>query len=223
MKMKDERNQILTISSRLLEAGLVMEGQGNISIYDRQTNLVAITPSAVPYNQRKAEDICIVDLNGHLLEGQWKPTSEIPLHLIFYKKRKDVDAVIHTHAPKSTVFGLFDQKQMPMVLTEAAMKLGGAIPIAPYARPGSEELAEVTFTAVGNGLAAIMAHHGAITVGASLEKAYAAAIAVEMTAKTLIYARALDREPIALDEEEVKDLYRLYQEHKPQKRNQSSS
>lgn len=217
MKMKEERNQILAVSSRLLEAGMVHEGQGNISIFDRKSNLVAITPSAVPYHQRKTEDICVVDLNGAIVEGEWKPTSEIHLHLIFYTNRNDIYAVIHTHALKSTVFGIFDQEQMPMVLTEAAMKLGENVAIAPYARPGSEELAEVTFKAVGNGFAAIMAHHGAITVGASLDQAYGAAIAVESTAEILIYARTLGRDPISLDEEEVKELYKLAQGHKPQR------
>ena len=219
MIMIDERTQILDVSSRLLEAGLVMEGQGNISIYDRQTGLIAITPSAVPYHQREKKDICIIDIAGNIVEGEWKSTSETPLHLIFYKRRNDINAVIHTHAPKSTVFGLFDQEQMPMILTEAAMVLGGDVPIAPYARPGSEELAEVTLNAVGRGFAAIMANHGAITTGTTLEKAYHAAIAVEKTAETLIYARVLGREPKLLDDKEVKELFMLYQGHKPQKSN----
>jgi L-ribulose-5-phosphate 4-epimerase len=223
MKMKDKRNQILNISTSLLDAGLVMEGQGNISIYDRQEGYIAITPSAVPYNQREVEDICIVDLESNLIEGQWKPTSEIPLHLIFYKKRNDVNAVIHTHAPKSTVFGLFDQEQMPMVLTESAIKLGGDVPIAPYARPGTEELAEVTFKSVGDGFAAIMAHHGVITVGQSLEKAYQAAIAVETTAEMLLYAGALGLKPNTLNREEVEELFKLFQGHKPQKSSSSSN
>ena len=219
MKMKEERNQILAVSSRLLEAGMVHEGQGNICIFDRKSNLVAITPSAVPYHQRKTEDICVVDLNGAIVEGEWKPTSEIHLHLIFYTNRNDINAVIHTHAPRSTVFGIFDLDQMPMVLTEAAERLGGNVPIAPYAQPGSEELAEVTFKAMGDGFAAIMAHHGAITVGASLDKAYGAAIAVESTAEILIDARTLVRDPITLDEEEVKELYKRAQGHKPQRNN----
>jgi L-ribulose-5-phosphate 4-epimerase len=217
MKMLNQRKSILSVSSKLLDAGLIYEGQGNISVFDRESGLVAITPSAVPYNKREVKDICIVDVEGNVIEGEWKPTSETPLHLIYYKKRPGINAVIHTHAPKATVFGIFGSEPMPMVLTEAAMNLGNSVPIAPYARPGSDELAEITLKAVGDGFAAIMAHHGVITVGATLEIAYAASIAVETTAETLIFARAMDREPNPISDQEVKELYKLYQDHKPQK------
>lgn len=217
MKLADERKLILTISQKLIQAGVINDGQGNISIYNRASGLVAITPSAVPYDQRGAEDICVVNLEGELVEGKWKPTSEIALHLIYYRKRPDVNAVIHTHAPKATVFGVIGNEPMPMIINEAAMGLGGPVPIAPYARPGTEQLAEVTCAATGDGPAAIMAHHGLITVGLTIELALLATIAAESTADTIISARSMGCEPIALDDEEVKILRELILGYKPRK------
>jgi ribulose-5-phosphate 4-epimerase/fuculose-1-phosphate aldolase len=135
--------------------------------------------------------------------------------MIYYKKRLDVTAVIHTHAPKATVFGVIGNEPMPMILNEAAMCIGGAVPIAPYARPGSEELAEVTCEAVGDGFAAIMAHHGLITVGSTIDLAYSATIAVESTADTIIMARSMGIEPIALDNDEVDKLREMFMGYKP--------
>lgn len=210
MKLVEERKKILEISQKLIAAGLVHDGHGNFSIYNRESGLVAITPSAVPYNQRDVEDICVVDLDGNLVEGNWKSTWETNLHLIYYQKREDVNAVVHTHAPKATVFGVIGNEPMPMILNEAAMGAGGSVPIAPYARPGSDELAEVTFEATGDGFAAIMAHHGLITVGPDMNLAYIGTIAVESTANTLIMARSMGCEAIAFSDEEVKILREMF-------------
>ena len=217
MKLAEERKKILEISNKLIAAGVIHNGQGNISIFDRESGLAAITPSAVPYEEREVEDICVVDLDGNLVEGKRKPTSEISMHLIYFYKRPDITAVIHTHAPKATVFGVIGNQPMPMILNEAAMGIGGAVPIAPYARPGSVKLAEVTYEAVGDGFAAIMAHHGVITVGTSIELAFSATIAVESTADTIIMARSMGVEPIALNNEEVAKLREMFMGYKPRK------
>lgn len=216
MKLVEERKQILEVSRKLLAADVIRDGHGNFSIYDRESGLVAITPSAVPYDQRDVEDICIVDLDGNLVEGKWKSTWETSLHLIYYRNREDINAVVHTHAPKATVFGVIGTEPMPMILNESAMGIGGPVPIAPYARPGTDELAEVTYRATGDGFAAVMAHHGLITVGVNIDYAYIATMAVEATADTLIMARCLGREVIAFSDGEVNILREMFMEgYKP--------
>lgn len=218
MILVEERVKILEITQKLLKAGLVHDGHGNFSIYNREEGLVAITPSAVPYDQRDVEDICVVDLDGNLVEGKWKSTWETNLHLIYYQNREDVNAVVHTHAPKATVFGVIGTDPMPMILNEVAMGAGGPVPVAPYARPGSDELAEVTFEATGAGLAAIMAHHGLITVGPDINLAYIGTLAVESAANTIIMARSMGCETIAFSDEEVKILREMFiTGYKPQK------
>jgi L-ribulose-5-phosphate 4-epimerase len=218
MILVEERKKILDITQKLLAAGVIHDGHGNFSIYDRESNLVAITPSAVPYAQRDVEDICIVDLQGNIVEGKWKSTCETNLHLIYYRNREDVNAVVHTHAPKATVFGVIGDEPMPMILNESAMGIGGPVPIAPYARPGTDQLAEVTFKATGSGIAAIMAHHGLITVGENIDSAYIATMAVESTANTIIMARSMGCEVIAFSDDEVQILQEFYKtKYKPTK------
>ena len=217
MKLQKEREKIITIGNKLMANGLVHDGQGNISIFDRESRLVAITPSAVPYGERTVEDICVLDLDGNMVEGKWKSTSETSMHLIYYQRRSDVNAVIHTHALKSTVFGIIGNEPMPMVLNEASMGLGGPVPIAPYATPATMELAEVTFNAVGDGLAAIMAHHGLITVGDTIEHAYFGTLAAEATAEVIIMAKSMDATVKVMDENEVKALREIFMGYKPTK------
>ena len=215
MKLQEEREKIVAIGNKLRAEGVVHDGQGNISIYNRENGLVAITPSAVPYGERTAEDICVVDLDGNLVEGKWKTTSETPMHLIFYQRRSDVNAVVHTHALKSTVFGIIGDEPMPMILNEASMGLAGPVPIAPYAFPATQELAEVTFKAVGDGLAAIMAHHGLITVGDTIEHAYFSTLAAEATAEVLIMARSMGAKAKIMSDDEVKAQRAMFLGYKP--------
>ncbi len=217
MKLLAEREGILKYSTLLIQAGMIQYRQGNLSVYNREEGLAAITPSSVPYEKREAEDICVVDLEGNLVEGKWKPTSEMPMHLIFYQNREDINAVVHTHASKSTVFGLVGTEPMPMVLTEAAMCIGGDVPIAPYARPGSDQLAEINLKTVGSGAAAIMAHHGLITVGPDLDHAFLTSIAVESTAASILMARSLGNTLQTLDCAEVKILREIFLGSGPQK------
>jgi L-ribulose-5-phosphate 4-epimerase len=217
MKLQTEREKIIATGKKLLADGVIHDGQGNFSVFNRESGLVAITPSAVPYNERTPEDICVVDLDGNMIEGKWKSTSETFLHLIYYQKRTDVNAVIHTHALKSTVFGIIGKEPMPMVLNEASMGLGGSVPIAPYARPGTKELAEVTFNAVGDGFAAIMAHHGLITMGDTIEHAYFGTLAAEATADVLIMAHSMGARATVMDDEEVKILRGIFMGYKPTK------
>ena len=217
MKLQTEREKIIATGKKLLADGVIHDGQGNFSVFNRESGLVAITPSAVPYNERTPEDICVVDLDGNMVEGKWKSTSETFLHLIYYQKRTDVNAVIHTHALKSTVFGIIGKEPMPMVLNEASMGLGGSVPIAPYARPGTKELAEVTFNAVGDGFAAIMAHHGLITMGDTIEHAYFGTLAAEATAEVLIMAHSMGARATVMDDEEVKILRGIFMGYKPTK------
>lgn len=216
MLLAEEREKIISVSLGLMAEKMITNGQGNLSIMDRDQNLIAITPSAVPYQEREPEDICVVDPQGNLIEGNWKPTSEMALHLVYYRSRADVNAVVHTHAPNSTVFGIIGDEPMPMVLNEAAMGLGGAVPIAPYARPGTERLAELTCQATGDGIAVIMAHHGLVTLGDTLERAYTSTAAAEATAKAIILARSMDAEVNILEDEEVNTLRKMYLGYGPQ-------
>jgi L-ribulose-5-phosphate 4-epimerase len=207
------RKAIVETGLRMVKDGVAHSGQGNISVFDRESGLVAITPSAVPYEDRTPEDICLVKLDGTLVEGPWKPTSELALHLIYYQNRTDIDAVVHTHAPYSTVFGIIGEDSMPVVLNEAAMGLGGPLPVAPYARPSTQELAETTYAATTDAMGVIMAHHGLITFGPDLSQAYDSTLSAESTAKTIILARSMGAGLVTLDLKEARELRQMFLEH----------
>jgi L-ribulose-5-phosphate 4-epimerase len=212
MLLKNLREEVLETALRMLSDGIAHGSQGNVSALDRESGLIAITPSAVPYTEMKAEDVCVVDRERRVVEGRWKPTSEIALHMIFYEKRGDVGAVVHSHAPYCTVFAVTGQG-LPSVLTEAASCLGGPVPLAPYRSPGSEELARVVFETAGDGPAALMAHHGLVTSGANLAQAYDATLAAETTARVVILARSMGLKEIPLDPLEnvvMRSIYLLH-------------
>ncbi len=216
MYLKEYRKHIVKIGNQMVATHLTHNGQGNISFYDRENGLIAITPSAVPYEERTAEDICVIDPERNIIEGKWKPTSEIALHMVIYQDHPEVNAVVHTHPPYTSVFAVIGVKEMPMVLIEAALGIGSTLPVAPYARAGTEEIAHLTSEAMGQASGAVMAHHGLVTVGASLDKAYSATLAAEGTARTIIFARSIGIDPLPLDPEEVAALrYSYLHNYKP--------
>ena len=213
MLLKELREQVLETGLRMVADQIAHGAQGNISILDPESKLIAITPSAIPYHALKVEDICVVDLSGKVVEGQWRPTSEMALHLVFYRNRLDVGAVVHSHAPYCSVFGI-THEPIPMVLTEAATCLTGPVPVAPYRRPGSEEVAQVTYEAMApRGVAAVMAHHGLVTVGATLAQAYDSTLAAETSARMVMMARSMGRQEVVLDAEECATMRQIYLTH----------
>ena len=208
--LKELCEQVYEYTLQMVKDGIVHGSQGNISALDRQTGFVAITPTAIPYTKLKAKDICVIDLEQHILSGKWQPTSEQLLHLIYYKNRSDVGAVIHSHAPYCTAFSVIGEESIPMVINQSASCLGGPLPVAPYALPGTQELAEVTYQATGNGVGAVMAHHGLVTVGQTLEQAYDSTLAAENTARVIIMAKSMGAEVQIIPPKEIKILREAY-------------
>ena len=210
------REEVFHYAIQMVRDGLAYGSQGNISLFDRRAGVVAITPSAIPYDAMKPEDICLVDDSSRIISARWKPTSEIALHLIYYLHRPEINAVIHTHAPYATVFGVINEP-IPMILTEAAACLGAEIPIAPYQRPGTMELAQSAFDVMGNGNAVVLANHGLVVVGETLARAYESTQAVDTSARLTIMARSMNKTPTAMDSKEVSEMRQLYrQSYHPQ-------
>ncbi|MBN1536766.1 MAG: class II aldolase/adducin family protein [Anaerolineales bacterium] len=210
MLLKELRQQLVEYGCKMFDAKLVRDGQGNISVLDDESGYIVITPTAVPYKIRKPEDICVVDRNRKLIEGNYPVTSENALHMVFYQKRQDIRAVVHSHPLYSTAISVIGEAEMPVVLNEAAFFLGAPLPVANYGRPGTEELANVTVEAAGLGVGAIMAHHGLVTVGSSLKNAYDSTLAAEDTAQVIILARAMSGRVVPLDTEEATILRKMY-------------
>ena len=202
MLLQDLREQIVETARRMVVDGLVHGAQGNVSAQDRETGLVAITPSAVDKACLTVDDVTIVDPHGKVIEGRWKPTSETPMHTIFYRERQGVGAVVHSHAPFATAYGL-QSGPLPVVLIEAAGCLGGQVAVAPYRRPGTDDVARIALETADEGVAVILANHGLLTVGDNLERAYEASLAVETTCRLVLLVRSMGIQPQELDLAEV--------------------
>jgi L-fuculose-phosphate aldolase len=200
--LENERAALVAAGRELAAAGLVTGGAGNLSV--RDGDRVAITAAGARLDAIEGDAVVVVDLDGTLLEGEAgrEPTSELDLHLELYR-RSDVAAVVHSHPPVASALAAVVE-EVPPVHYEMA-RLGGAVPVAPYARFGTAELARAVADTLGPRPAALMANHGAIVQAASLDEALELTHLLEWTCSVYWRAQAVGR-PRALTREQVAEL-----------------
>jgi L-fuculose-phosphate aldolase len=184
--LEQERERIAAASRRLAGEGLVLGTAGNVS--ERSGQLVAITPTGATLAELTAEQIAVVDLDGDHIDGELAATSEIDLHLGVYH-RYDAGAVVHTHAPMATALSSVVD-ELPVIHYQMLL-LGGPIRVAPYATFGSPELAELSIDALDGRAAALMANHGAIAYGSSLDAAVEQSLLLEWACTVYWHAAAI--------------------------------
>lgn len=201
MLMVEEREQIVKYGRKLIDAGLTVGTGGNISIYDSNSDYMAITPSGIEYYQLKIEDIVIMDLNGNIIEGSLKPSSEFQMHSIVYQNRPDAKAMIHTHAIYATTISCLNE-ELPAVDYLVAHAGGPNIRCAEYATYGTKELAENALKAMEGRKAVLLANHGINVIGSNLEETFAITEQLEFCARLYWQARAIGT-PIILDDAEM--------------------
>ena len=171
------REEIIAAALYMQRSGMIRGTSGNISV--RVPEGVLVTPSSMAYDELKPEDICLVSLDGELLEGIRRPSSETPLHLAVYASREDVSAVVHAHSEFSTVMASLCEVLPAVTVPGCAYYPVRSIP---FLLPGSNELAKAVADSLGDGSAVIMAHHGLVSAGKSLDKAMECAGYVEENA-----------------------------------------
>jgi L-fuculose-phosphate aldolase len=186
MLYEKQRTEVAEKALGLLTSGLIINTSGNVSL--RIGEHVAITPSGRDYRTLNPGDIAVVNLKGDLIEAEFLPSSETPLHLAIYDSNPDVTAIIHTHSVDATAISTVLDRQLPAIHYQM-VDLGGAVPIAPYRTFGSAELADVTSKALQGRSAVIMKNHGALTTADTLDKAFSRCITLEWCAK--VYLRAM--------------------------------
>ena len=196
MILKKEREQVIEYSLKLLSEGLTNGTAGNVSIFNREEGLVAISPTGVNYSELTPEMISIVDLDGKLIEGL-KPSSELEMHMILYRNREDVNAVIHTHPVYTTVLACLRQ-DLPAIDYMIAVTGATKVKCAEYASYGTKELAENAYKAMGSSLAVILANHGLTT-------ALNITVQVEYISNLYIKAKNIG-EPIVLPDNEMNSM-----------------
>jgi len=207
MLFEEIRNEIANLGKEIVASGLNLGTWGNISARIDENHL-AITPSGVAYETITAKDIVVIDLTGKIVDGDKKPSIELPLHSAIYKAKKNVNAIIHTHSVCCTAFAIA-RKPIPAVCEDMIQIVGGQVDIAEYSLPGSEELAKSVVTALGYKSACLMANHGLITVAYNLNEAYKITQIVEKSAQAVIYANSLG-EAVELSQADIDFMRDFY-------------
>jgi L-ribulose-5-phosphate 4-epimerase len=181
------KKQVLETSIYSYKQGLFAGTSGNLSAFDKESNLVVITPTSIRYDEMTIEDIVIIDLEGNIIEGKRKPSSEWQLHCEIYKAKDNVYSVFHTHSPYATAFAV-NRKPIPLILIEMIPFLGGEVPVAEIALPGTKELGLNALKVLDDRNACLLANHGVLAVGQSVDQAHIRAEYVEDAAKIYHYA-----------------------------------
>ncbi|MEW2179902.1 class II aldolase/adducin family protein [Streptomyces sp. NPDC005406] len=195
-------NEVVATARRTASDGLVVGTSGNVSA--RVGGTVLVTPSGVPYDRLRPEDLTGVDLEGNQVLGTMAPTSELPLHLAVYRNT-DAGAVVHTHAVHATAVSTL-VAEVPSVHYAAAM-LGGPVRVAAYARYGTDELARNMLVALRDRTGCLLGNHGTVTYGATLDEAYDRTAQLEWLCRLWLTASSVPgRTPALLTPEQLSDV-----------------
>ncbi|MCR4746018.1 MAG: class II aldolase/adducin family protein, partial [Lachnospiraceae bacterium] len=190
MKYERIRKIVLEAIQKAVSDGLVKGTSGNIALRDDEEDVVAITPSGIPYTGMTAEDIAIVDINGKWLDGKYKPSSEVPMHTAVMRARPDVKATVHTHAMFATIMAMGDDAELrPITPPQCEFTPVG---IVPFTMPGTNDVADKVVEALGeNGRAVLIKNHGMFCCGKDMKAAMDATTYTEEMAITTFYAKLL--------------------------------
>ena len=204
------RVEIHRLHLELTKHNLVVWTMGNVSGRDPETGLVVIKPSGIRYEDLTPENMVVVDPEGKIVEGDYRPSSDNSAHLYIYRHRPEVMGVVHTHSTFATAFAALG-REIPVYLTAICDEFGGPIPCGGYGKVGGEEIGREVIRAIGSSPAILMKNHGVFTVGKTPEAAVKAAVMVEDSARTVFYALQLGT-PEEIPAEEVARAHRRYLE-----------
>jgi L-ribulose-5-phosphate 4-epimerase len=193
----------------LPKSGLVTWTSGNISARDPKSGYVVIKPSGIMYEDLRPEDHVVVDIEGDIVEGKLKPSSDTASHLYIYRHRPDVNGIVHTHSPYATAFAALG-KPIPVYLTAHADEFGSPIPCAGFALIGGEEIGQQVIEHIGTSQAVLLKNHGVFTISKDAKAAVKAAVIVEDIARTVHFALLMGQ-PDEIAPDAVAKLYYRYQ------------
>ena len=213
-----QRQELLSASQAMLDRGLVTGTAGNASVRlssndawsNAENAAFIVTPSSVQYESLQLDDLVVVNSDIEPLNGDSIPSTESLLHHAIYKARPDVQAIMHTHSTFATVAGIAGRPIRP-VIDELVVYVGGAVDVAEYGEPGSEELAEFAVVALAEKAACLLPHHGMCAVGSTASQALEICTLVEKAAQIYFYAQlwngAVELPTDALERERA--IYRM--------------
>ena len=202
------KKQICDIGKRIYDRGMVAANDGNISVKISDNEFLC-TPTGVSKGFMTPEYICKVDANGNVIQanGNFKPSSEIKMHMRVYKQRPDVKSVVHAHPIYATSFAIAGIPLTQPIMPEAVIALG-CVPIAEYGTPSTEEIPDAVSKYLQSFDAVLLENHGALSFSDSLLNAYHKMESVEFYAKLLYISNQLGG-PKELSEAQVQRLYEI--------------
>ncbi len=189
LNLQEIKQEICDIGERLYKKGFAAANGGNISCRIAENQAVC-TPTMICKGFMKPDDLCIVDMEGKQISGKRKRTSEIMLHLAIMKERPEVKSVVHCHPPHATAFGIAGEPVPRRVLPEVEIFLGD-VPIAKYEIPGGKGLADTILPLVHKTNVIILANHGTVSFGETVERAYWWTEILDAYCRMLMLARSL--------------------------------
>ncbi len=204
---EDVKGLICEVGRRIWMRGFVAANDGNISV-KVDDNRIITTPTGVSKGFMTPEMMVMVDLEGTVIEGSRRPSSELRMHLRVYRERPDVHAVVHTHAPQASAFAIARQSLETRTMAEAAVMLGN-VPLAPFAMPSTEEVPDSITPYLKDHNVILLANHGVITLGEDLITAYYRMESVELFAGISLSARMLGG-GVELSDEQLQRLYQIF-------------
>ena len=202
------KEELLQANLELPRNNLVAWTGGNVSARDPQTGFVVIKPSGIRYEKLHSVDMVVLDLEGIIVDGSLKPSSDTASHLYIYRHRPDVGGIVHTHSRYATAFAAMG-KPIPCILTAIADEFGGPIPCGGFALIGGEEIGKVVLESIGKSPAVLLKNHGVFTIGKTPIEAVKAAVMTEDAAATVWLAMQLG-EPVSIAPGDVVKLHDRY-------------
>jgi L-ribulose-5-phosphate 4-epimerase len=208
--LKDLKKQVCKANLDLVKHGLVLFTWGNVSAIDRKKGLVVIKPSGVSYDNMKAEDMVVVDLDGNVVEGQYKPSSDTATHVVLYKNFKDIGGVVHTHSEWATIWSQ-SGKPVPALGTTHADYYYGSIPCtrkltaeeidAAYEKETGNVIVETFKDLDPNAIPGVLVNnHGPFSWGKDAHEAVHNAVVMETVSKMAYYTLKINDVP-SIDQE----------------------
>lgn len=202
------KEELVELNRELPKNNLVAWTSGNVSARDSETGCMVIKPSGIPFDKLRAQDMVVLNLEGKVVEGDCKPSSDTWSHLYIYQHREDVNGVVHTHSRYATAFAAVG-KSIPCVLTAIADEFGGPIPCGDFALIGDESIGKVIVESIGHSPAILMKNHGVFTIGKDALSAVKAAVMTEDVAATVWMAMQLGN-PDVIPPDMVASLHKRY-------------
>ena len=218
MMFEKERREVIKAGMKLDRYDLIALAGGNISVR-MPSGEILMTPSGMIYEDMVPEDVIVMTVEGKIIEGERKPSSDTKALLYIFQNRPDINAVIHTHQPYATAIGLV-QDEFTVNLTTLANATHGNVKVTPFSSANSIDMGIDTVKYLGDSLAIIMRHHGVMAVGDSLTQALYACIYMEEAAKTHFAAMAMSSGKMhQMNAEQVQqavEVFKYYGQGKPQ-------